>query len=54
VAQVNNSPEWAPVLMTQHFDALVEKFIVVLREALPSCAPLCAASAARPKRDRTP
>ena len=35
VAQVNNSPEWAPVLMTQHFDPLVEKFIAVLREALP-------------------
>jgi AcrR family transcriptional regulator len=39
VAQVNNSPEWAPVLMTQHFDPLVEKFIAVLREALPSCSP---------------
>jgi AcrR family transcriptional regulator len=38
VAQVNNSPEWAPVLMTQHFDPLVEKFIAVLREALPGCA----------------
>src|ERR1700675_1010899 len=37
VAQVNNSPEWAPVLMTQHFDPLVEKFIAVLREALPDC-----------------
>src|SRR5260370_13816403 len=38
VAQVNNSPEWAPVLMTQHFDPLVEKFIAVLREALPGCS----------------
>jgi AcrR family transcriptional regulator len=38
VAQVNNSPEWGPVLMTQHFDPLVEKFIAVLREALPACA----------------
>jgi AcrR family transcriptional regulator len=38
VAQVNNSPEWGPVLMTQHFDPLVEKFISVLREALPECA----------------
>jgi AcrR family transcriptional regulator len=37
VAQVNNSPEWAPVLMTQHFDPLVERFIAVLREALPGC-----------------
>ncbi len=38
VAQVNNSPEWGPVLMTQHFDPLVERFIAVLREALPGCA----------------
>jgi AcrR family transcriptional regulator len=37
VAQVNNSPEWAPVLMTQHFDPLVGKFIAVLQEALPDC-----------------
>jgi AcrR family transcriptional regulator len=37
IAQVNNSPEWGPVLMTQHFDPLVEKFIAVLREALPGC-----------------
>jgi len=39
VAQVNNSPEWGPVLMTQHFDPLVERFIEVLREALPGCSP---------------
>ncbi|HTV98065.1 MAG TPA: TetR/AcrR family transcriptional regulator [Steroidobacteraceae bacterium] len=39
VAQVNNSPEWGPVLMTQHFDPLVERFIAVLREALPGCPP---------------
>ncbi len=38
VAQVNNSPEWAPVLMTQHFDPLVEKFIAALREVLPGCS----------------
>jgi AcrR family transcriptional regulator len=37
VAQVNNSPEWGPVLMTQHFDPLVERFIAVMREALPTC-----------------
>jgi len=37
VAQVNNSPEWGPILMTQYFDPLVEKFIAVLREALPGC-----------------
>jgi len=39
VAQVNNSPEWGPVLMTEHFDPLVERFIEVVREALPGCAP---------------
>ncbi|MGA2840471.1 MAG: hypothetical protein ABSG18_09875 [Steroidobacteraceae bacterium] len=38
VAQVNNSPEWGPVLMTEHFDPLVERFIAVLREALPECS----------------
>ena len=37
VAQVNNSPEWGPVLMTQYFDPLVERFIAALREALPGC-----------------
>ena len=39
IAQVNNSPEWGPVLMTEHFDPLVERFITVLREALPDCDP---------------
>ena len=39
VAQVNNSPEWGPVLMTQHFDPLVVKFIEALRQALPGCEP---------------
>jgi AcrR family transcriptional regulator len=38
VAQVNNSPEWGPVLMTQYFDPLVARFIEALREALPDCA----------------
>jgi len=37
VAQVNNSPEWGPVLMTQHFDPLVQRFIAALRKALPDC-----------------
>lgn len=37
VAQVNNSPEWGPVLMTQYFDPLVERLIGALREALPDC-----------------
>jgi AcrR family transcriptional regulator len=39
VAYVNNSPEFGPVMMTRHFDPLVEKFIAVLREALPACPP---------------
>ncbi|HXY76861.1 MAG TPA: TetR family transcriptional regulator [Steroidobacteraceae bacterium] len=38
VAYVNNSPEFS-VLMTRHYDPLVDKFIAVLREALPQCAP---------------
>jgi AcrR family transcriptional regulator len=37
VAYVNNSPEFGPVMMTRHFDPLVDKFIAVLREALPDC-----------------
>ncbi len=37
VAYVNNSPEFGPVMMTRHFDPLVERFIAVLREALPGC-----------------
>ena len=37
IAQVNNSPEWAPMLMTQYFDPLVERLIAALREALPDC-----------------
>ena len=39
VAYVNNSPEFGPVMMTRHFDPLVERFIAVLREALPECPP---------------
>src|ERR1700747_3138429 len=37
VAYVNNSPEFGPVMMTRHFDPLVERFIAVLREALRDC-----------------
>ena len=37
VAYVNNSPEFGPQMMTQHFDPLVDRFIAVMREALPSC-----------------
>jgi AcrR family transcriptional regulator len=39
VAYVNNSPEFGPVMMTRHFDPLVDRFIAVLREALPECPP---------------
>lgn len=38
VAYVNNSPEFA-VMMTRHFDPLVDRFIAGLREALPECPP---------------
>lgn len=37
VAYVNNSPEFGPVLMTRHFDPVVEKLITGLRAALPKC-----------------
>ncbi|HUI59181.1 MAG TPA: TetR family transcriptional regulator [Steroidobacteraceae bacterium] len=39
VAQVNNSPEWASILMTEHFDPLVQRFIAALQEAMPECPP---------------
>jgi AcrR family transcriptional regulator len=39
IAYVNNSPEFGSVMMTRHFDPLVDKFIAVLREALPGCPP---------------
>lgn len=38
IAYVNNSPEFGSVMMTRHFDPLVDKFIAVLREALPGCS----------------
>ena len=37
VAYVNNSPEFGPLMMTQHFDPLGERFIAAMREALPHC-----------------
>ena len=37
VAQVNNSPELAPVGMTKYFDPVVQQFIAALRESLPDC-----------------
>ena len=39
IAYVNNSPEFGPEMMSEHFDALVAKFIAVLREALPDVPP---------------
>jgi AcrR family transcriptional regulator len=39
VAYVNNSQEFGPLMMTQHFDPLVARFIAVTREALPRCPP---------------
>jgi len=39
VAQVNNSPEWGSVLMTEHFDPLVQRFIAALQQAMPHCPP---------------
>jgi AcrR family transcriptional regulator len=38
VAQVNNSPELAPIGMTKFFDPVVQEFIAALREALPEAA----------------
>jgi len=37
VAQVNNSPELAPVGMTKYFDPVVQQFIAALRQCLPDC-----------------
>jgi AcrR family transcriptional regulator len=35
IAQVNNSPEFGGVLMTRHFDPVVQRFIDALRQSLP-------------------
>jgi AcrR family transcriptional regulator len=37
IAEVNNSPEFGGVLMTRHFDPVVQRFIVAIRRALPDC-----------------
>lgn len=37
VAYVNNSPEWGHVLMTRHFDPVVQKFIDAVSSTLPGC-----------------
>jgi AcrR family transcriptional regulator len=35
IAEINNSPEFGSVLMTRHFDPVVERFIEAIRMALP-------------------
>jgi AcrR family transcriptional regulator len=37
VAQVNHSPEFGPQMMARHFDPVVERFVGVVRQALPHC-----------------
>jgi hypothetical protein len=37
IAEVNNSPEFGGVLMTKHFDPVVQRFIEAIRRALPDC-----------------
>jgi AcrR family transcriptional regulator len=37
VAQVNNSPKFASVAMTRHFDPVVRRFMEILRRTLPEC-----------------
>jgi AcrR family transcriptional regulator len=37
IAEVNNSPEFGGVLMTRHFDPVVQRFIEAIRQALPDC-----------------
>jgi AcrR family transcriptional regulator len=39
MAYVNNSAEFGPAMMTRHFDPLADRFIAVMREALPRCPP---------------
>lgn len=37
VAQINNSPEWGGVMMSQYFDHVVQVFIDALRDVYPDC-----------------
>jgi AcrR family transcriptional regulator len=37
VAQINNSPEWGGIMMSQYFDHVVHVFIDALREVYPDC-----------------
>jgi AcrR family transcriptional regulator len=37
IAEINNSPEFGGVLMTRHFDHVVQRFIAAIRRALPGC-----------------
>jgi AcrR family transcriptional regulator len=39
VAQINNSPEWGGIMMSQYFDHVVHVFIDALREVYPDCDP---------------
>jgi AcrR family transcriptional regulator len=39
LAYLHHSPEFGSGLMTRHFDPLVERFVAVMREALPRCPP---------------
>jgi len=38
IAEVNNSPEFGGILMTRHFDPVVQRFIAAIRLALPGSA----------------
>jgi len=38
IAEINNSPEFGGVLMTRHFDPVVQRFIEAIRRALPDCS----------------
>ena len=37
IAEINNSPEFGGLLMTRHFDPVVQRFIAAIRRALPDC-----------------
>jgi AcrR family transcriptional regulator len=37
IAEINNSHEFGGVLMSQHFDHVVQRFIDAIRRALPGC-----------------
>jgi len=37
IAEINNSAEFGGVLMSRHFDDVVQRFIATIRRALPDC-----------------